>query len=171
MGKAGRPRAAVYSLCLERHLSHARHYAGTSMDVDRRLSEHYAGGAPPDAVTFPGNMMTHIAAWCGHGAEWRERAEALAVALACGEPADARNEAGESGLHVSAKIAAGVVTVSINAGRFTTDPQYSDSATYEMAYSTDSTGELLARALNADAEEAGRRFAGRLRGDPDWDRL
>lgn len=37
------------------------------------------------------------------------------------------------------RLAAGVVTVFINTSRFGTDPQYSNSATFELAYSTDST--------------------------------
>lgn len=41
------------------------------------------------------------------------------------------------------KLAAGVVTVFINTNRFCTDPQYGNSVTYELAYSTDSTRELL----------------------------
>ncbi len=41
------------------------------------------------------------------------------------------------------RLAAGVVTVFINTSRFSVDPQYSNSATYELAYSTDSTDELL----------------------------
>jgi DNA polymerase V len=45
------------------------------------------------------------------------------------------------------RLAAGVVTVFINTSRFGTDPQYSNSATFELAYSTDSTEELLAWAL------------------------
>lgn len=45
------------------------------------------------------------------------------------------------------RLAAGVVTVFINTSRFSTDPQHSDSATYELAYSTDSTDELLSWAL------------------------
>ena len=44
-------------------------------------------------------------------------------------------------------LAAGVVTVFINTSRFSADPQYSNSATSELAYSTDSTEELLAWAL------------------------
>lgn len=44
-------------------------------------------------------------------------------------------------------LAAGVVTVFITTGRFGTDPQYSNSATFELAYTTDSTEELLAWAL------------------------
>ena len=45
------------------------------------------------------------------------------------------------------RLAAGVVTVFVTTGRFGTDPQYSNSATFELAYSTDSTEELLAWAL------------------------
>jgi DNA polymerase V len=41
------------------------------------------------------------------------------------------------------KLAAGVVTVFINTNRFSTEPQYGNSVTYELAYSTDSTKELL----------------------------
>jgi DNA polymerase V len=46
-----------------------------------------------------------------------------------------------------ARLAAGVVTVFVTTSRFGTDPQYSNSATLELAYSTDSTDELLAWAL------------------------
>lgn len=42
-----------------------------------------------------------------------------------------------------ARLAAGVVTVFINTSRFHPGPQYSNSATSELAYSTDSTEELL----------------------------
>ena len=45
------------------------------------------------------------------------------------------------------RLAAGVVTVFINTNRFSTEPQYGNSITYEMAYSTDSTKELLEWAL------------------------
>lgn len=45
------------------------------------------------------------------------------------------------------KLAAGVVTVFINTSRFSADPQYSNSATFELANSTDSTEELLGWAL------------------------
>jgi DNA polymerase V len=41
------------------------------------------------------------------------------------------------------KLAARVVTVFINTNRFSTEPQYGNSVTYELAYSTDSTKELL----------------------------
>lgn len=44
-------------------------------------------------------------------------------------------------------LAAGVVTVFINTSRFDPGPQYSNSVTFELAYSTDSTDELLAWAL------------------------
>ena len=46
-----------------------------------------------------------------------------------------------------ARLAAGVVTVFINTSRFDPGRQYSNSATSELAYSTDSTEELLAWAL------------------------
>ena len=46
-----------------------------------------------------------------------------------------------------AKLAAGVVTVFINTNRFSPEPQYGNSATTELAFSTDSTGELLGWAL------------------------
>jgi DNA polymerase V len=46
-----------------------------------------------------------------------------------------------------ARRAAGVVTVFITTSRFGADPQYSNSATSELAYSTDSTEELLGWAL------------------------
>lgn len=45
------------------------------------------------------------------------------------------------------RLAAGVVTVFINTSRFDPGAQYSNSATFELAYSTDSTQELLAWAL------------------------
>ena len=45
------------------------------------------------------------------------------------------------------RLAAGVVTVFVNTSRFGADPQYSNSATFELAYSTDSTDELLSWAL------------------------
>lgn len=44
-------------------------------------------------------------------------------------------------------LAAGVVTVFINTNRFSTEQQYGNSVTYELAYSTDSTKELLEWAL------------------------
>jgi DNA polymerase V len=45
------------------------------------------------------------------------------------------------------RLAAGVVTVFLSTSRFGADPQYSNSATFELAYSTDSTEELLGWAL------------------------
>jgi DNA polymerase V len=45
------------------------------------------------------------------------------------------------------RLVAGVVTVFINTSRFDPGPQYSNSATSELAYSTDSTEELLGWAL------------------------
>ena len=45
------------------------------------------------------------------------------------------------------RLAAGVVTVFINTSRFSAGPRYSNSATTELACSTDSTDELLAWAL------------------------
>jgi DNA polymerase V len=47
------------------------------------------------------------------------------------------------------RLAAGVVTVFITTSRFSTDPQYSNSASFELAYSTDSTDELLGWAFGA----------------------
>ena len=40
------------------------------------------------------------------------------------------------------RLAAGVITIFINTNRFSTEPQYGNSVTYELAYSTDSTKEL-----------------------------
>jgi DNA polymerase V len=51
-----------------------------------------------------------------------------------------------------AGLAAGVVTVFINTNRFSAEPQYSNSVTYELAYSTDSTKELLEWALKGVAQ-------------------
>ena len=45
------------------------------------------------------------------------------------------------------RLAAGVVTVFINTSRFDPGPQYSNSATFELAYSTDATDELSAWAI------------------------
>jgi DNA polymerase V len=45
------------------------------------------------------------------------------------------------------RLAAGVVTVFITTSRFDPGPQYSNSATFELAYLTDSTDELLGWAL------------------------
>jgi DNA polymerase V len=45
------------------------------------------------------------------------------------------------------KMAAGVVTVFINTNRFSEEPQYGNSATFELAYATDATGELTEWAL------------------------
>jgi DNA polymerase V len=45
------------------------------------------------------------------------------------------------------RLAAGVVTVLINTNRFSAEPQYGNSVTYELAYSTDSTKELMEWAL------------------------
>ena len=45
------------------------------------------------------------------------------------------------------RLAAGVVTVFVNTNRFSAEPQYGNSVTYELTYSTDSTQELLAWAL------------------------
>jgi DNA polymerase V len=38
------------------------------------------------------------------------------------------------------KMAAGVVTVFINTNRFSEEPQYNNSATFELAHPTDATG-------------------------------
>src|SRR5205085_285189 len=46
-------------------------------------------------------------------------------------------------------LAAGVVTVFISTNRFSADPQYSNTETFELAYLTDSTEELLEWALKA----------------------
>jgi DNA polymerase V len=47
------------------------------------------------------------------------------------------------------KLAASVVTVFITTNRFSADPLYSNSKTFELAYTTDSTGELIEWALKA----------------------
>ena len=47
------------------------------------------------------------------------------------------------------KLAAGVVAVFVSTNRFSAGPQYSNCATSELAYSTDSTAELLEWALRA----------------------
>jgi DNA polymerase V len=47
------------------------------------------------------------------------------------------------------RLAAGVITVFISTNRFSADPQYSNSATFELAYPTDSSEELLGWALKA----------------------
>lgn len=47
------------------------------------------------------------------------------------------------------KLAAGVVTVFVSTNRFSADPQYSNSKTFELAYPTDSTQELIGWALKA----------------------
>jgi DNA polymerase V len=46
-----------------------------------------------------------------------------------------------------ARLSASVITIFINTNRFSTEPQYGNSVTYELAYSTDSTKELLEWAL------------------------
>ena len=51
------------------------------------------------------------------------------------------------GIAQTKTLAAGVVTVFINTNRFSNEPQYGNSVTYELAYSTDSTKELLEWAL------------------------
>ena len=50
------------------------------------------------------------------------------------------------------KLAASVVTVFIATNRFSPAPQYSNSITYELAYATDATGELMAWALKGLAQ-------------------
>jgi DNA polymerase V len=45
------------------------------------------------------------------------------------------------------RLAVGVVTVFISTSRFDPGQQYSNSATYELIFSTDSTDELLSWAL------------------------
>jgi hypothetical protein len=44
-------------------------------------------------------------------------------------------------------LAAGVVTVFVSTNRFSSDPQYNNRITYELAYATDATGELIGWAL------------------------
>lgn len=46
-----------------------------------------------------------------------------------------------------AKLTAGALTVFINTSRFSPEPQYANSVTHELAYATDSTGELIEWAL------------------------
>lgn len=71
MGKGRRPGAVVYLLCLERRMSHAKHYAGTSVDVDRRLAEHRAGRGSKftQAVVRAGIEMRLAATWPGRHPE------------------------------------------------------------------------------------------------------
>src|SRR5205823_6328531 len=49
-------------------------------------------------------------------------------------------------------LAAKVVTVFINTDRFKHEPQYANAITYELAYATDATGELVEWALRGLAE-------------------
>lgn len=46
-------------------------------------------------------------------------------------------------------MASGVVTVFIMTNRFSQEPQYSNSVTFDLAYSTDATDELLEWALRS----------------------
>lgn len=71
MGKGRRPRAVVYLLCLESRMSHAKHYAGTSVDVDRRLAEHRSGRGSKftQAVVRAGIEMRLAATWPGRRPE------------------------------------------------------------------------------------------------------
>lgn len=57
-------------------------------------------------------------------------------------------------------LAAHVVTVFINTNRFSPEPQYGNAVTFELAYATDSTQELLAWALRGLAQiyRAGYRY-------------
>src|SRR5215210_6001712 len=73
MAKTGRPGAVVYLLCLERHMSHAKHYAGSSVDVERRLSEHRGGRGSKftQAVVRAGIEMRLAATWPGE--RWEEK--------------------------------------------------------------------------------------------------
>jgi DNA polymerase V len=50
------------------------------------------------------------------------------------------------------RLAAGVLTVFIGTNRFSSDPQYSNARTYELAQATDTTEELLEWALKGVAE-------------------
>jgi DNA polymerase V len=49
--------------------------------------------------------------------------------------------------HRRARLAAGVISVWVSTDRFSTEPQYSNIVTYELAYSTDSAKELIEWAL------------------------
>lgn len=71
MGKGGRPRAVVYLLCLSRYMSHSKHYVGTSVNVDRRLSEHRAGRGSKftQAVVKAGIELILAAVWPGERPE------------------------------------------------------------------------------------------------------
>lgn len=50
------------------------------------------------------------------------------------------------------RLAAGVVTIFISTNRFSSDPQYSNAVTYELAQATDTTEELLEWALKGIEE-------------------
>lgn len=71
MGKGGRREPVVYLLCLSRYMSHSKHYVGTSVDVDRRLSEHRAGRGSKftQAVVKAGIELILAAVWPGERPE------------------------------------------------------------------------------------------------------
>ena len=66
------------------------------------LLEGFVAGAALDCRNPTGEALTHVGARRGHESDWCRHAEALAIALACGVPVDARDEDGATGLHVGA---------------------------------------------------------------------
>ncbi len=80
-----RKESVVYLLCLSRPLSHARHYLGSSLNVQRRLKEHMSGRGSKftQAVVKAGIELRLATTWEGQRFEERQRKHARNAARWC----------------------------------------------------------------------------------------
>ena len=80
-----RSKRVVYLLCLSRHFSHARHYLGSSNNVQRRLGEHRAGRGSKftQAVVKAGIELRLAATWEGERFDERQRKNGRNAARWC----------------------------------------------------------------------------------------
>jgi predicted GIY-YIG superfamily endonuclease len=82
---AKQSKRSVYLLCLSRPLAHARHYTGSSNDVDRRLREHRSGRGSKftQAVVRAGIELRLAAVWPGERYDERVRKNSRNAARHC----------------------------------------------------------------------------------------
>src|SRR5947209_3645599 len=82
---AKQSKRSVYLLCLARTLAHARHYTGSSNDVDRRLQEHRSGRGSKftQAVVRAGIELRLAAVWPGERYDERVRKNSRNAARHC----------------------------------------------------------------------------------------
>ena len=80
-----RRESVVYLLCLSRHMSHAKHYLGSSVDVLRRFKEHTSGRGSKftQAVVRAGIELRLAATWPGSRFEEKQRKLARNAARHC----------------------------------------------------------------------------------------